>query len=638
MTRAPKTRGSKKEIVKDRLISAVASRLVNKKRVRRTLPIWGRLHIDRQLPFLIVYRRPRDRADEGTERFVLGEASYLQAPGQRGIQPSLRALTHTVASTLEEVFGAFLILELWSDPAQQAEIDPNVAPAPGFRIVRTRDSSLDSTVDALETALRKRKILGSRPNVEIDSVKKLAPPGLPPLPSTGDEVGVNVHYLGLEIRPVYRDPESGQPYPRVLRAVHRQLSIALKQALFEFTRSQTTHLPPNYQSLGRRAMVKAVWDIDRRLAAISDSFDFLLFTTPSNPEQAWVGFKKRKYSVKPEFVYRPLPIEPGILKRELYQVPIERVEDPVVARLFIEQRDEFDRKLTMLADRGTKRFLYGSLQLFGAPDARLLELAEDLLKRVPRRESRGVEDGHVDATEFARHATAELDYLRSRDPAVSSQVEIRRDISGLMVSRGNLLIGERLKIPRGRIEALIQHEVGTHALTYFNGRAQPFKQLYSGLAGYEELQEGIAVLAEYLVGGLTRSRLRLLAARVIAARSVIDGATFVDTFRLVHDTHGIDQRSAFTVTMRVHRSGGLTKDAAYLRGLVRLVRYLNQGGDFEPLLVGKIAENHLPVIRELLWRKILRPPPLRPRYLEDPNSVERLKRIRDGIAIHKLTT
>ena len=80
-----------------------------------------------------------------------------------------------------------------------------------------------------------------------------------------------------------------------------------------------------------------------------------------------------------------------------------------------------------------------------------------------------------------------------------------------MVSNGNLLIGRKAKIPASRVDALVQHEVGTHLLTYFNGRAQPFQMLYTGLAGYEEMQEGIAVLSEYLVDGLSVPRLRLLA-------------------------------------------------------------------------------------------------------------------------------
>ncbi len=60
-----------------------------------------------------------------------------------------------------------------------------------------------------------------------------------------------------------------------------------------------------------------------------------------------------------------------------------------------------------------------------------------------------------------------------------------------------------------------KHEVGTHILTYCNGLRQPIRQLRVGLAQNDQLQEGLAVFSEYLVGGLNNDRLRLIAARVI---------------------------------------------------------------------------------------------------------------------------
>src|SRR5690606_17407786 len=134
----------------------------------------------------------------------------------------------------------------------------------------------------------------------------------------------------------------------------------------------------------------------------------------------------------------------------------------------------------------------------------------------------------------------------------------------------------RLRVPAHRVDALLQHEIGTHVVTFANGSAQPLGLLATGLAGYEELQEGLAVLSEHLVDGLDTSRLRLLAARVVAVRSVIDGADFVETYRLLAEEHDVDPTTAFTVAMRVHRGGGLTKDAVYLRGLVRLLGYLGE--------------------------------------------------------------
>ena len=99
-------------------------------------------------------------------------------------------------------------------------------------------------------------------------------------------------------------------------------------------------------------------------------------------------------------------------------------------------------------------------------------------------------------------------------------------------------------------------------------------------------REGLAVLAEYLVGGLSRHRMRILAARVVAARQLLDGASFIDTFRTLDRNYEFSQRTAYTVTMRIYRGGGLTKDAVYLRGLLQILRYLREDGQFEALTEG----------------------------------------------------
>jgi uncharacterized protein (TIGR02421 family) len=205
-----------------------------------------------------------------------------------------------------------------------------------------------------------------------------------------------------------------------------------------------------------------------------------------------------------------------------------------------------------------------------------------------------------------------------------------------MVSQGNLLVGGALDIPASRVEALLQHEVGTHVLTWYNGLAQPLGLMATGLAGYEELQEGLAVLAEHLAGGLPAARLRTLAGRVVAVHHVAHGADFVESYRDLRETHGFSDLQAFTLCMRAHRSGGLTKDAIYLRGLVQLLEYLEQDGDLDPLFLGKVALRHVPALRELRWREYLRPAALEPRHLRRPEVRARLVRIRGGLSLADL--
>jgi hypothetical protein len=111
------------------------------------------------------------------------------------------------------------------------------------------------------------------------------------------------------------------------------------------------------------------------------------------------------------------------------------------------------------------------------------------------------------------------------------------------------------------------------------------------------------------------------------------GAPFCETFRLLVEGHDFDPRIAFTIALRVYRGGGLTKDAVYLRGLVQFLEYARRSGDLEPLFVGKLAAEHIPVIRELLLRGVLRKPALRPRYLDDPAAMERMQRVKNGMTV-----
>lgn len=619
--------------ITEQFIETAAARLAKNKPVRRRLPLWGRLHIDRQLPFLCVYRRPPRRDDSGTDRLVLGEAAYLQAPGNRVLTKQLSSLVQAIAVTQKRVFGAFIVIEIWSaadigdEPSDKAGVL-----RPAFRILPPISNDISPTVQALEESLRSGLIRNQTPVVEIAPSRRIAPPGIPPLLTPQEAESCGAVVLGLEVRPVYRAKKKDTLYPLILRSTHRLLYRALKQTFFEFTRTKTSHLPPHYHSLGRRALVKAVWRIDRQLSEVSNAYDFLLAVTPVNSHGAWNVFRKNHFEKAPRFVYRPIPVSPTLLKRKLFAISIERVEDPGLARIFREKQSEIDRHLTGLLDRETKRFLYASLQLFGEVDDSLLEVAKQFLDRIPP-QSREGSAKRVGAAAFAERAEQEFALFRQAYPEFSAKISIRKDTSGLMVSRGNLLIANDMSIPVSRVEALIQHEVGTHVLTYYNGRSQRFRQLYSGLAGYEELQEGLAVMAEFLVGGLSLPRLRLLAARVVAARRLTDGASFVDTFRELDRNYEFNQATAFNITMRIFRGGGLTKDAVYLRGLIRLHQYLRTGGELEPLLVGKISAENIPLIKELLWREVLHAPPLRPRYLDDPQALERLEKARASASV-----
>ncbi len=130
--------------------------------------------------------------------------------------------------------------------------------------------------------------------------------------------------------------------------------------------------------------------------------------------------------------------------------------------------------------------------------------------------------------------------------------------------------------------------------------------------------------------------MRILAARVVAIHSMIDGADFIETFRMLKEKYHFSAYSSFSIATRVYRSGGFTKDAVYLRGLVSLLDYLKKGNDIEPLFIGKIKEDYLPIMQELIYRNVLKPIPLKPRYLTLPQTEKKLKKLKEGLSIYNL--
>jgi uncharacterized protein (TIGR02421 family) len=360
--------------------------------------------------------------------------------------------------------------------------------------------------------------------------------------------------------------------------------------------------------------------IDRELADIALGYRFLLDVTPVNLVDARHRFLDR--GTPPEFRYRPLEDDVDVVASRLAKVDIHAVEDATLSHVLQAKHREVGLQIEMLRCRGSTDFLPLSAELYGAVSPILLAAAEQLLDeiRVPTND----EGPSVDAATFARLADAEVDRYRQALPELDVKIEVRDDGTGIMVINGDLLIASSATVPASRVNALLQHEVGTHVVTFVNGTHQPLHLLAAGLAGYEETQEGLAVLAEHLVGGLSAARLRQVAARTVAVHQVVEGASFADVHRALTG-YGLRRVSAFTIAARVFRSGGLTKDAIYLRGLIDLMAHLSAGGNLEVLWLGKMGLADAPLVEQLMTRGLLDEPVLRPRYLDDPAAQARLR-------------
>jgi uncharacterized protein (TIGR02421 family) len=620
----------KSAVALEGILEAVTRSLALSGRVRRNLPDGGRLYIDRPTPFLCVYRKSAAEAEpRGDATLPTTQAAFLVAGG---VNRQARRVCDVVAAELSQRFGGFLLIELWPAAMKSSRGQIKIH-APSRR-------AEDPVLAAARQALGSIRLYGGDAHVRTIASASPAPPRRAPLLDAKQLERFNALLIGIEYPPVFRD--GGSTYhPAELRKFRSRLGTALQKIFFEFAKGRDPKLAATHEALASREVRQAAAAVDRRLAEVSSLFDFLLYVTPVDVEERWEGFRSGRYAKDPSFAYRPLPFEPRELKRLLYSAPIEKVEDPLLWELFAHKQNELDRQITLLSDRGSRRFQPGAIALYGGVDEDLLALSRFILDSIgaakapkagPRRQTT------LCAEEIANRAEAEIAYYRTRNSDFEAGVEIRSDIAAaMMVSQNRLLISNTLRLRPERLEPLLHHEVGTHLLTWFNGGLQPLRLLQDGAAGYEPTQEGLAVLAEYASGGLTMSRLRILAARVETVHCMVDGASFVETFHHLRDTRGFGPHAAFRMTARVYRGGGLTKDAAYLRGLRDLLVALSEGQDHELLLVGKVSLRNAPALRALSRRGIVRPPAMLPRFFESADARRRLQQsqslsVRDLVA------
>ena len=433
-----------------------------------------------------------------------------------------------------------------------------------------------------------------------------------------------VERISLKVPQIHRRKEGGE-YPAIAHDLSVGIGDALLRTACAFLDDGQTAVPTHYRSLGRSAYLAAALKADARLDRIARSFDFLLSISPIDTAKAYARFVADNEDRPPHFHYRPLTVDPDIAKRELYAIDFRALEDPLLERLLGEKRHELDAQLTMLATRNTAAFRPASMFLYGMVDAELLADALAILGSTAKDPPRGPAVG---AAEIAGAATALAARYREQHDGFAPTVEVREDVAGLLVSGDRLLIGADTVMPRRRLDALLAHEISVHLLTHFNGAAQGLSIFRSGLAGYEGVQEGLGVFAEWASGGLTRTRLRLLAGRVVAVDAMQRGATFIELHRILKRDHGFSSQGAFGIAARVFRSGGLAKDAIYLQGFRAVMELVARGASLQPFWLGKIAIAHVPAIEELLQRGLVQAPRFIPLFLTDDGVEERVAAVR----------
>ncbi len=423
--------------------------------------------------------------------------------------------------------------------------------------------------------------------------------------------------LATEVKKIFCDELTGDVYPTEIKYLTRQLKKAILNNATLFIREKANVGVRTRSRLLDREIDSDLFAIDKQLHTLLNKFELLNAINPINLDKEEKIFYKNKGLVNPSFHYKPIPIDPYKIKKELYSIDLQKIEDVSIQKMYEGVIDSFADKTDLLATIGKERFLYNSFRYFGRPSENDLRNAKYLLSLppIPSDKTVNLQVGVKEAKEAFQRSFKDYGFKGSKIGVTSDMA------SDVMVinSEKKVLIKRNSKFSIKELNYLVHHEIGVHMVTTMNSIDQPLKVFNLGLPVNTKTQEGLAVLAEYLSGNITLRRLRTLALRVIAIDMMCLGADFVEVYNTILNDYKEDKRETFNLVARVFRGGGFTKDYLYLAGFTEIYHKWKSGYDLEPLLIGKTSTKYYNTIVEMIDREYLNQPKYITSCFQTPN-------------------
>lgn len=342
-----------------------------------------------------------------------------------------------------------------------------------------------------------------------------------------------------------------------------------------------------------------LFKIDKYIDSLVKKIELLSYVNPVNIEEEKGKFFASKYLTDPVFVYPSRDFDKFKLHKEFFTQPIHLIEDEGIKNLYEEIIYFYSGLIQCIETIGEgKKFYYNSLHSFGTPTEQDVENAKFIL-HFDEEEN----DIEIFQPKYSSSQAEEIFRDFSTQYDFTYQIKTSDKMGAIAMVLNNiqaLVINSNHTFSENEMAILNNHEIGVHMVTTMNGLLHPLKIFSHGFPNNVETQEGLAVFSEYMSGNLTVKRLKELAYRVLAVDSLAKGYSFSQTFRLLHNTYDLKKETAFYITLRAHRGGGLTKDYLYLTGLKKVYDYYNANKDMSLLLTGKVSLEFVDDIKELI--------------------------------------
>ena len=314
-----------------------------------------------------------------------------------------------------------------------------------------------------------------------------------------------------------------------------------------------------------------------------------------------MDFERGDCETAPILRLRPLDFEPDLVRRDLYNLEIEKVTDPALHTLFRAKRDEIARQITLWrigTHRGscTGRCSYTE----GSPASRVLPRRNYWRPSQPGCRTRGASRLGHSRRPLARSWTDTVPCTGLPGTRRGARRRLRTDgvVRPAAHPRGRCFRsgpGRALAASRGR-----------HPCGHLPERRQATADAADDRTAWLRRDPGGPCRARRVPDrrtGPTASP----GARGAGCRRRQDarGAGFLEIFESLRGDHRLPARTAWYIAMPVVVGGGSVKDAMYLRGITRILEALAEGNSLDVLFVGKLAMDHIPLIQELLEGEVL---------------------------------
>lgn len=527
---------------------------------------------------------------------------------RKSLSPAQRAKSHqkhqsfynvleALIAKTEKMFGNTIVFDIHSYNYQRIEKD-----TPTFNIgsAQIDVERWGSVLNRFESQLNKIELPNLDSRAAIDEVFQ----------GRGYLIShVNAHFdntlvLPTEVKKVFMDETSGELYPLVLE----ELKTGFKQAIGEtaafFMRRFGKKKRVAIEDVLSSSISEEVIKLDNALFKLCSDIETLNFINPINIASERKRCLSRSGIKAPNFTYKQLNINPYKFRESLYKLPVDDVLDVDIQQLYRHIIDNLASKIDLLTTVGTEQFLYNSLKYYGEPNATDIANARFILHApdISSEQNPEVFDAKYAAQFFKQQAD---------EWKLQCKVEVSNKlVAKAMVNnhKRQLLVNRDATFTKSELVAFCYHELGVHMVTTINSQSNPLKVFRLGLAGNTHTQEGLAIFAEYCSGNLTLSRLKILALRVMAVHYMLKHNDFIQTYNTLKSEFDLDSDFAFTLTTRVYRAGGFTKDHLYLKGFRDVIQLSQQGAPISNLLIGKTGLLDFEIISEMIARGMISKP------------------------------